>query len=167
MRASVLIREFGIEFEEVMLRFDGFSPESQFKQRVAEVSPAGQVPVLVDADRTVWDTIAIAEYLAERFPERSMWPEEAAHRARARSICAEMHGGFSALRSACPMNIEARLPDVGALTLRDKPAVRVDPARRGGLHGASFSTGQRECMDRGRPARARLLDFEEPYWLTR
>jgi glutathione S-transferase len=129
MRAWVLIREFGIEFEEVMLRFDGFSPESQFKQRVAEVSPAGQVPVLVDADRTVWDTIAIAEYLAERFPERSMWPEEAAHRARARSICAEMHGGFSALRSACPMNIEARLPDVGALTLRDKPAVRADLAR--------------------------------------
>jgi glutathione S-transferase len=120
------MRQSGIEFEEVMLRFDGFSPDSQFKTRIAEVSPAGQVPVLIDADLAIWDTLAIAEYLAEKFPERQLWPSLVAARARARSVCAEMHGGFSALRSACPMNIEARLPEVGALAMRDKPAVRTD-----------------------------------------
>lgn len=123
------MRQFGIGFEEVMLRFDGFAPDSQFKRRVAELSPAGQVPILVDEDIVVWDTLAIAEYLAERFPEKMLWPRDRCQRARARSICAEMHGGFSALRSACPMNIEARLPDVGALVLRDRPAVRADLAR--------------------------------------
>ncbi len=129
MRAWVLMRQSGIEFEEVMLRFDGFSADSQFKKRLAEVSPAGQVPVLVDGSLTVWDTLSIAEYLAERFPERTLWPQHPALRARARSICAEMHGGFRALRSACPMNIEARLPEFGALALRDNLGVRADLAR--------------------------------------
>ena len=126
MRAWVVMRQSGIDFQEVMLRFDSFSPDSQFKTRIAEVSPAGQVPVLIDADLAIWDTLAIAEYLAEKFPERQLWPSLVAARARARSVCAEMHGGFSALRSACPMNIEARLPEVGALAMRDKPAVRTD-----------------------------------------
>ena len=126
MRAWVVMRQSGIDFQEVMLRFDGFSLDSQFKTRIAEVSPAGQVPVLIDADLAIWDTLAIAEYLAEKFPERQLWPSLVAARARARSVCAEMHGGFSALRSACPMNIEARLPEVGALAMRDKPAVRTD-----------------------------------------
>ncbi len=129
MRAWVLMRQFDIDFEEVMVRFDGFSQDSIFKQRIGEISPAGQVPVLVDGDLAVWDTLAIAEYLAERFPETPMWPRDPAHRARARSICAEMHGGFSALRSACPMNIEARLPEAGALAWRDRPALRADLSR--------------------------------------
>ncbi|MFM7570825.1 MAG: glutathione S-transferase family protein [Betaproteobacteria bacterium] len=126
MRAWVLMRQSGIEFEEVMLRLDGFHPDSQFKRRIAEISPAGQVPVLIDGDLAIWDTLAIAEYLAEKFPERQLWPAHPADRARARSVCAEMHGGFSALRNACPMNIEARLPEVGALALRDQPAVRAN-----------------------------------------
>jgi len=129
MRAWVLMRQSGIEFEEVMLRFDGFAPDSQFKQGLAQLSPIGQVPVLVDGSLVVWDTLSIAEYLAETFPERGLWPGDVALRARARCVCAEMHAGFSALRSACPMNIEARLPDVGALALRDKPGVRTDLAR--------------------------------------
>ena len=129
MRAWVLMRQFDIDFEEVMVRFDGFSHDSIFKQRIGEISPAGQVPVLVDGDLAVWDTLAIAEYLAERFPEIPMWPRQPADRARARSICAEMHGGFSSLRSACPMNIEAKLPEAGALAWRDRPAVRADVAR--------------------------------------
>jgi glutathione S-transferase len=129
MRAWVLMRQAHIDFEEVMLRFDGFSPDSQFKRRVAEISPAGQVPVLVDGELVIWDTLAIAEYLAERFPDRHLWPAHQAQRARARSICAEMHGGFSALRSACPMNIEAHLPEVGALAMRDQPRVRADLSR--------------------------------------
>jgi glutathione S-transferase len=126
MRPWVLMRQTGLDFEEVSVRFDGFSPDSNFKQRVLEINPAGKVPVLLDGDLAVWDTLAIAEYLAERFAQRHLWPQPPAHRARARSICAEMHGGFSALRTACPMNIEASLPEVGALILRDQPSVRAD-----------------------------------------
>jgi glutathione S-transferase len=77
----------------------------------------------------VWDTLAIAEYLAESYPEKHLWPQDKAARARARSVCAEMHSGFTALRSACPMNIEAHLPDTGALIWRDQSGVRADVQR--------------------------------------
>ena len=82
MRAWVLMRHFRIEFEEVMLRFDGFSPQSQFKQRLSEISPAGQVPVLVDDKLVVWDTLAIAEYLAETFSQRNLWPQKSFRQTR-------------------------------------------------------------------------------------
>ena len=129
MRSWVLMRQTGIEFEEVMLRFDGFTPDTQFKQEVRRLNPVEKVPVLVHDGLVVWDTLAIAEYLAEQFPQRQLWPADRVARARARSICAEMHSGFGALRNACPMNIEARLPKVGALALRDQPAVRADLQR--------------------------------------
>jgi glutathione S-transferase len=129
MRAWILMRQTDIEIEEVMVRLDSFSPDSRFKGKLAEVSPAGRVPVLVDGSLSVWDTLSIAEYLAETFPDRHLWPREKALRATARSVCAEMHSGFGALRDACPMNIEARLPEFGALALRDRPAVRVDLSR--------------------------------------
>jgi glutathione S-transferase len=92
------------------------------------------VPVLIDRlegseDFAVWDTLAIAEYLAERFPELQLWPADVRAPARARSICAEMHAGFSALRTHCPMNIEAQLPEVGAKVLREQPAVQADLER--------------------------------------
>jgi len=129
MRPWVLLKQAGIPFEEVMARFDSFAPDSDFKKVIGPVSPVGKVPALVDADLAVWDTLAIAEYLAEKFPDKQLWPADAKARARARSICAEMHSGFAALRSACPMNIEASLPEIGQLALRDKPAVRADVAR--------------------------------------
>lgn len=129
MRPWVLLRQAGIAFEEVKVRFDGFDASSSFKQTVGTVTPVGKVPVLVHNGLAVWDTLAIAEYLAEQFPGHQLWPAERSARARARSICAEMHSGFAALRSACPMNIEAHLPEVGALALRDKPGVRADLAR--------------------------------------
>jgi len=87
------------------------------------------VPVLVDEGFAVWDTLAIAEYLAEKFPEKQLWPKDVKARARARSNCAEMHSGFGALRSACGMNIEASFPQVGAIVWRDNPAVRADVQR--------------------------------------
>jgi glutathione S-transferase len=129
MRPWVLMRQAGIAFDEVMVRFDGFSADSRFKQTITAINPVGQVPVLVDDDLVVSDTLAIAEYLAERFPEHGLWPRDRAARARARSVCAEMHSGFAALRGACPMNIEAHLPQIGALVLRDNAAVRSDLAR--------------------------------------
>lgn len=129
MRPWVLLKHCGIPFEEVMVRFDSFQAGSEFRKTVDAVSPVGKVPVLVDDGLVVWDTLAIAEYLAEQFPEKALWPQDPKARARARSVCAEMHSGFAALRSACPMNIEASLPDTGQLIWRDKPAVRADVAR--------------------------------------
>ena len=129
MRPGVLLRQAGIAFEEVMLRFDSFDSTSAFKAGLKDITPVGKVPVLVHDGFAVWDTLAIAEYLAETFPEKNLWPTAAHARARARSVCAEMHSGFGGMRSACPMNIEAHLPEVGALALRDQPAVRADLQR--------------------------------------
>ena len=150
MRPWVMLKNAGIAFEEIKLRFDSFAPGSQFRQSIASVSPVGKVPVLVDGDVTVWDTLAIAEYVAERFPEKQLWPADPAQRARARSICAEMHSGFANLRGACMMNIEASLPDIGALALRDKPAVVADVRRIEAIwsellsaHGGPYLFGER------------------------
>ena len=129
MRPWVLLKQAGIDFEEVLVRFDSFDAQSAFKQTLGAVTPVGKVPVLVDDTLVVWDSLAIAEYLAEKFPEKALWPAAAAERALARSICAEMHSGFGALRAACPMNIEARLPGVGQLVWRDKPGVQADVQR--------------------------------------
>ncbi|QKO20518.1 glutathione S-transferase family protein [Rhodoferax sp. BAB1] len=129
MRPWVLLRQAGIPFEEKLVRFDAFDAGSQFKQALAGLTPTGKVPVLQDDALVIWDTLAIAEYLAEQFPEKQLWPKDKAARARARSVCAEMHAGFSALRSHCTMNIEALLPDTGALIWRDQPAVRADVER--------------------------------------
>jgi glutathione S-transferase len=129
MRPWVLLKQADIAFEEVMVRFDSFASHSQFKTTLAGLSPTGKVPLLLDGDLAVWDTLAIAEYLAERFAQRQLWPADPAARARARSICAEMHAGFTGLRSHCPMNIEAHLPEAGALIWRDHAAVRADVAR--------------------------------------
>ncbi|MEP7294833.1 MAG: glutathione S-transferase family protein [Burkholderiales bacterium] len=129
MRPWVLLKQAGIAFDEVKIRFDAFTPESQFKTALARISPTGRVPVLVDDDLTVWDTLAIAEYVAEKFPAKRLWPQDAKQRARARSVCAEMHSGFGALREHLPMNIEATLPEVGARVLAEQPAVRADLER--------------------------------------
>lgn len=129
MRPWVLLTQAGIAFEEVALRFDSFDEGSEFKKQIGAVSPVGKVPVLDDDGFKVWDTLAIAEYLAERFPGKQLWPAALQDRARARSVCAEMHSGFTALRGACPMNIEADLADAGQLIWRDKPSVRADVAR--------------------------------------
>ena len=129
MRPWVLLKQAQIPFEEVKLRFDSFDPGSTFKAAAHAVNPVGKVPALVDGDLAVWDTLAIAEYLAEQFPDKHLWPADKADRARARSVCAEMHSGFGALRSHCPMNLEARLPQVGHLVWRDQHGVRADVQR--------------------------------------
>ena len=129
MRPWVLLKQAGIPFEEVMVRFDSFDADSTFKQQLKDATPTGKVPLLQDGDLAVWDTLAIAEYVAEQYPDKQLWPADKAARARARSICAEMHSGFTALRGNCPMNIEAQLAEAGALIWRDKPAVRADVQR--------------------------------------
>ena len=135
MRPWVLLKQADIPFEEVKVLFDSFAPESNFKQTMLKVSPRAQVPVLVDGDLVVTDTLAIAEYLAESFPEKNLWPADKIARAKARMACAEMHSGFTALRSNCMMNIEASLPHIGHIVMRDKPAVVADVARVEALLG--------------------------------
>ena len=129
MRPWVLLKQAGIPFEERMVRFDSFAGDSHFKEEVLKHNPAGRVPVLVDEGFAVWDSLAIIEYAAEKHPERGVWPRDPHARARARSICAEMHSGFGALRTHCPMNIEASLAHIGALVWRDQAAVRGDVER--------------------------------------
>ncbi|HET9643948.1 MAG TPA: glutathione S-transferase family protein [Burkholderiaceae bacterium] len=129
MRPWLLMTQLGMQFEEVKLSLD-FREGSVFKTTIARVSPAARVPVLVDDDGfTVWDSLAILEYLAERFPANRVWPQEMRHRARARSLCAEMHSGFVALRNHCPMNIEASLPEIGPRVIEEQPDLRRDLQR--------------------------------------
>jgi glutathione S-transferase len=129
MRAWVLMRALDMPFDERKLRFD-FSAGSPFRRAVAQLSPAGKVPVLLADDAlVVWDTLAIVETLHERFPGSAVWPAAANDRARARSVCAEMHSGFGALRNQCPMNIEAQFPEVGERLWAEQPALRDDVAR--------------------------------------
>jgi len=128
MRPWVLMRHFGIRFDEIKLRFD-FAPGSSFYRELAGYTPAGRVPVLLIDGFAVWDTLAIAEALADLHPQLALWPRDGMQRARARSLAAEMHAGFSALRSHCPMNIEATLPEVGVRVFATEPAVQRDLAR--------------------------------------
>jgi glutathione S-transferase len=128
MRPWVLMRHFGLAFDEIKLRFD-FAEGSAFYRELACYTPAGRVPVLLEDGHAVWDTLAIAERVAELLPAQAVWPRDVRARARARSLCAEMHAGFGALRQHCPMNIEASLPEVGARVLAEQPAVRRDLQR--------------------------------------
>lgn len=129
MRSGVLLAAFGIPFQEVKLRFD-FSEGSEWSRVIAGITPTKRVPVLVEDDGfTVWDTLAIAEYIADRHPEHAIWPRELKARARARSLCAEMHAGFTRLRNVCPMNIEAFFPEVGEKLWAEDAALRADVAR--------------------------------------
>ena len=106
LRAWLLLRGLGIPFEERVLTLG----TPAFQAALAGVTPVARVPVLVDDGFAVWDSLAICEYVAERHPDKAVWPRDARARARARSLCAEMHAGFAALRNAMPMNIEARFP---------------------------------------------------------
>ena len=103
LRAWFLMREAGIEFDEHRIVLDADDTARQIR----EFSSAGKVPVLVLGETTIWDTMAIAETLAERFPDLNLWPEDANARAHARSISAEMHSGFAVLREQMPMNCRA------------------------------------------------------------
>jgi len=131
MRPWVLMKALGLTFDEVMVPFDfHHGADSRFAATLAPVNPAGQVPVLIDdTGFAVWDTLAIAEALHDRFPAAGVWPADLRRRARARSICAEMHAGFSVLRRLCPMNIEAHFPEIGARLWADEAGLRANVGR--------------------------------------
>lgn len=124
MRPWVLLREAGIPFEDIALKFN----DDARIPGIERYSPARQVPVLLVDGEPVWDSMAIFETVAELFPEKSPWPREARARRLARSICAEMHAGFRTLRGAMPMNIRASHPGKGM-----NPGVQTDIDRIAGI----------------------------------
>ncbi len=109
LRPWLAMKQFGLEFEEI--RIPLYTPESTSKIR--QYSPSGKVPVLLHDTITVWDSLAICEYLAEEFPNLHFWPEDKAARAIARSISAEMHSSFQILRNNMPMNCRTKFPGKG------------------------------------------------------
>jgi glutathione S-transferase len=113
MRPWLALRACNIAFEEVFIPL--YTGEAD-KKRILAFTHSGKVPALVDGDITVWDSLAIIEYVAERFPDAHLWPEDRASRAHARSISAEMHSGFAALRNECGMNLHR---PVGAVALSE------------------------------------------------
>jgi glutathione S-transferase len=120
MRPWLVLRAFGIAFQEIRIALD----QADSANRIAQFSAAGRVPILLSGDLAVWDSMAICEYLAEQFPDKNLWPRNVAARGVARSVCAEMHAGFTGLRNGMPMNIRARLPGRGR-----RPEVQADIGR--------------------------------------
>jgi glutathione S-transferase len=112
MRPWVAAREAGIPFEEVQLKFDESSGGLKV-DGIERYGVAGKVPVLLIDGQPIWDSLAICETLAELHPDKHLWPADARARQVARSICAEMHSGFQAMRGAMPMNIRSRYPGKG------------------------------------------------------
>jgi glutathione S-transferase len=109
MRPWLVLKKTGTVFEEIVIPLD--RPET--RAEVFKHSPSGFVPTLKDDELTVWDSLAICEYLNEKFPDAKLWPHDPSARAVARSVSAEMHSGFSALRTNMPMNVRGNLPGKG------------------------------------------------------
>jgi len=135
MRPWVLMRALAIDFEEVQLKFES----DAWRREIGRRSPTGLVPVLWLDGEPIWESLAIAETVAERFPDRPVWPRDPAARAHARALCAEMHAGFRAMRGAMPMNIRGAHPGKGMT-----PEARRDIDRI-----VAIWTGCRERFGRG------------------
>ncbi len=142
LRPWLLLRQAGIPFEEVLIDLR----QTGTRDAILRHSPSGKVPYLQAGDIAVWDSLAIAEYLADSHREKRLWPADAAARAHARSISAEMHSGFAELRNALPMDFNvskplAAIPDGAAIDIRRVVAIWRETRSRHGkggpfLHGA-------------------------------
>lgn len=131
LRPWLALREAGVPFREVVVPLDRVDT----RENLARWSPSGKVPVLHHGANVVWDSLAIVEYVNELFPDRGLWPVDPAARALARSVSAEMHASFVALRAHCPMDLHRRGAAPG-----DGPGVDADIARVHGIWSA--------CLDR-------------------
>lgn len=124
LRPWILMTHFGIPFEEILIPFGPTFDDPAWKAQVRAHNPQEKVPALVDGDVTVWESLAIMEYLADKYPDKNIWPRDMKARALARAIACEMHAGFSALRNACVMNLGMKHPP------KDRgPAVAADAKR--------------------------------------
>jgi glutathione S-transferase len=109
LRGWLALRQTGAPYDEVLVSFG----DPDWREQVKRHSPSGRVPYLRDGEIGIWDSLAITEYLAEKFPGAGLWPADPQARAFARSAVAEMHSGFQALRSAMPMDLQANAPGKG------------------------------------------------------
>lgn len=139
LRPWLAMKHAGIAFDEVRIPLY----QGGHQARIAQYSPAGKVPVLIDAGNTVWDSLAICEYLAERHPERRLWPADVAARAHARAISAEMHAGFAALRGNMGMNVRRSFPGIGMTPEVASDIARIEAIWNDGLrrYGGPFLCG--------------------------
>ena len=124
LRPWLAMKQVGLAFDEVRVRLN--QPDS--KSQILRYSPSGRVPCLVDGALAVWDSMAICEYVNEQYAGGGLWPRDVGQRARARSIAAEMHSGFAALRTHMPMDIRGHFPERGAAAAA-RPDVSADIAR--------------------------------------
>jgi glutathione S-transferase len=124
LRPWLAMKQAGLAFDEVRIALSRPDTTTQILRH----SPSGRVPCLIDGALAIWDSIAICEYVNEQYAAGSLWPRDVGQRARARSVAAEMHSGFAALRTHMPMNIRARLPERGAAA-RARDDVAADIAR--------------------------------------
>ena len=121
LRPWLLMKYTGIGFDEIRISLY----QEGAKESLLRHSGAGKVPVLRHGDLTVWDSLAICEYLAEKHPEKHLWPADAATRAHARSVSAEMHSGFSNLRNQMPMNVRHKLPNRATTSVVSEDIARI------------------------------------------
>jgi glutathione S-transferase len=147
MRPWLAMKVAGIAFEEELISLN--APD--FKERLLKFSGTGKVPTLIDGDMHVWESLAIFEYLAEKFPAAHLWPADIKARAHARAISSEMHAGFVPLRRACPMNLwrpvkKMALNDDVAANVRRIDAMWADCRTRFGAGGA-FLFGKFSAAD--------------------
>jgi len=145
MRPWLIMRAVGLDFEETVIPLR----QSDTAKRITQYSPSGKVPVLIDGDVKVWESLAIISYLADKYPDKPIWPDGMVARAYAKSIAMEMHGGFMHLRQTCPMNLGKRFAtplmtdDLTANIARIEDIWRQSRARFGSdgpyLFGARFT----------------------------
>jgi glutathione S-transferase len=147
MRPWVLLRHFNVDFEEI--RIPLFT--ETFQQQLAEFSPTLKVPVLIDGDVTIWDSMAICEYVSDRYLELPALPEDPVRRGLCRAYCAEMHGGFFALRQQMPMNCRSRRritiddelrSEIARIESLWTEALQANQASNGGLGGTKVCMSQ-------------------------
>lgn len=120
LRPWLALKVAGIDFDEKLIQLGSMGAE--WKKAIGEYSPTYKVPLLIDGDIKVWESLAILEYLADKWPDKKLWPSDLAARSMARAVSAEMHAGFTNLRTHMPMNIRASHPGVNL----DKPGVMDD-----------------------------------------
>lgn len=122
LRAWLLLRQFDLPFEEVAIALD--QPDT--RASILRYSPAGRVPILQAGDQTIWESLAIVEFIAERHPDLAVWPVDAALRAQARVLAAEMHAGFAALRDQLPFHCQSRVPMPALTSVAEAELARIE-----------------------------------------
>jgi glutathione S-transferase len=145
LRPWLVLKHIGVSFQEVLIPLDLPSTHRQ----ILEISPSGRVPALEHNGNHLWESLAICEYINEVYPDKKLWPSSVADRALARSIANEMHGGFQALREACPMKVGESFPEFTPSEAVTKDVKRIDELWRHALErGAGpFLFGQFTIAD--------------------